>query len=248
MLFRSHGGRRIIFNEDFQKGKQIPINGLVWMADAETMLAQAESKIQQGFKCIKLKVGSLDFGEEVNLIKAIRRKYPADKLQIRLDANGAFSPEEALSKLIELSRFQIHSIEQPVASGNLAVTKELCKNSPIPIALDEELIGIDGVSKRDFLSSVMPAFLVLKPSLHGGFFNTAGWIDAAADLNIGWWITSSLESAYGLNAISQFVAQYNPQIPQGLGTGSIFTDSPKSPLKVLNGLISYDFSLEWEQP
>ena len=242
-----HGGNRTVFDSDFKNGMSIPINGLVWMADADTMLSQAESKILQGFSCIKFKVGSLDFDVEVGLIRTIRQKYTPEQLQIRLDANGAFTSEEALSKLQILSDFEIHSIEQPIAAGNIAALKDICKKSPIPIALDEELIGLDRIDKAGFLKEVNPSFLILKPSLHGGFYQCAAWINAANSANVGWWITSSLESAYGLNAIAQFVAQYRPQIPQGLGTGQIFTNAPKSPLMVQNGFISYDSSLNWEE-
>jgi O-succinylbenzoate synthase len=241
------GGNRTVFNSGFKKGVPIPINGLVWMADADTMLLQAESKIRQGFNCIKFKVGSLDFDLEVGLIRKIREKYTSEQLKIRLDANGAFTSEQALSKLQILSDFEIHSLEQPIAAGNIAALKDICKNSPIPIALDEELIGLDSVDKTGFLIDVNPSFLILKPSLHGGFYQCAAWINAANSLNVGWWITSSLESAYGLNAIAQFVTQYRPQIPQGLGTGQIFINAPKSPLMVRNGFISYDSLCNWEE-
>lgn len=240
-----HGGVKTIFNSSFRNGHPIPINGLVWMADVATMKSQAESKILEGFKCIKIKVGSLDFDVEVRLIESIRKQYPVMDLQIRLDANGAFDASEALTRLHTLSAFGIHSIEQPVAAGKFSVLADLCDKSPVPIALDEELIGKDQDDKHEFLKQIKPAYIVLKPSLHGGFFETTEWIKTAESLGIGWWITSALETAYGLNAIAQFTALYSPQIPQGLGTGQIFKNGPQSPLMTENGALLYQSNINW---
>jgi len=227
-----HGGKKLIFENQFVAGQPLPINGLIWMGGLDFMLQQIEIKIRDGFTCLKLKVGSHDFEKECDVLQYIRRKYFRDKITIRLDANGAFKKEEALYKLKELARFDIHSIEQPIKPG-LDEMETLCRQSPIPIALDEELIGIhERSTKEQLLARINPHYIILKPTLHGGLHSCAEWIQVAEQLGIGWWITSALESNIGLNAIAQFTAQYPITIPQGLGTGMIYTNNIDSPLLV----------------
>lgn len=245
LLDLMNGGNKIIFKNQFTEGQPIPINGLIWMGGLDFMLQQIELKIRDGFTCLKLKVGSHDFEKECDVLQYIRRKYFRDKITIRLDANGAFKKDDALNKLKELSRFGIHSIEQPIKPG-LEEMAGLCKESPIPIALDEELIGVNGLTaKRDLLFRIKPQFVILKPTLHGGLFSCAEWIRCCEELGIGWWITSALESNIGLNAIAQFTASYPILIPQGLGTGMIYTNNIESPLEVEKGQLIYQKSLFW---
>ncbi|HYG19693.1 MAG TPA: o-succinylbenzoate synthase [Ohtaekwangia sp.] len=246
LLDLRHGGRRIIFDNPFVTGNPLPINGLIWMGNRDFMIRQIDEKIAQGFTCIKLKVGGLDFDHECNILQYIRDRY-AGNITLRLDANGAFKPETALDKLNTLARFDIHSIEQPVQPG-LEILPELCLKSPIAIALDEELIDVspDFASRQSLLTRVKPQFLVLKPTLHGGFSGCAGWIAAAEQNGIGWWITSALESNIGLNAICQFTASYSIRMPQGLGTGMIYMDNIPSPLVAGNGQICYEQNLPWD--
>lgn len=240
-----NGGTRLIFSNSFATGTPIPINGLIWMGGLDFMLQQIEIKIRDGFTCLKLKVGGLDFEKECDVLQYIRRKYFREKITIRLDANGAFKTEEALYKLNELARFEVHSIEQPIKAG-LPELEELCRKSPIPVALDEELIGVKTQAEKEaLLTRVRPQHIIIKPTLHGGFSSATEWIELAGRHGIGWWITSALESNVGLNAIAQFTAQYPVSIPQGLGTGMLYTDNIDSPLTVNKGLLSYDKSLEW---
>ena len=245
LLDLQHGGKRVIFPNTFIEGKPIEINGLVWMGDTDFMMDEINKKVAQGFKCIKLKVGGLDFEKECDILHYIRKRYFREKITIRLDANGAFKPDDVLYKLTELARFQVHSIEQPIKPGQQEV-EELCRKSPIPIALDEELIGVvSPANKRQLLERINPQYIVLKPTLHGGLSGCAEWIDLARSLNIGWWVTSALESSIGLNAICQFTAQYELQVPQGLGTGAIYSDNFESPLRVSDGKIFYDNTGRW---
>jgi o-succinylbenzoate synthase len=226
-------------------GHPIPINGLIWMGGLDFMLQQIEIKIRDGFTCLKLKVGGHDFEKECDVLQYIRRKYFRSNITIRLDANGAFKKDEALFKLQELARFDIHSIEQPIKAG-LAEMAELCRQSPIPIALDEELIGVyNSAAKLDLLTRIKPQFIILKPTLHGGLYGCAEWIRVAEQLGIDWWITSALESNIGLNATAQFTAQYPVKIPQGLGTGMIYTNNIESPLTVQKEYLSYENSFSW---
>ncbi len=221
------GGTKELFPSNYTKGSDsVEINGLVWMGDISFMQQQIAAKIADGYDCIKLKIGSLNFEDEISLLQQIRDTYPADKLSIRLDANGAFAPEDALTKLERLSKFHIHSLEQPIKAGNWSEMKRICANSPIPIALDEELIGVYSLDeKTKLLQSIQPQFLILKPSLLGGFKATESWINLAVSLNIKWWITSALESNIGLNAIAQFTYITNNKMPQGLGTGSLYKNN-----------------------
>jgi o-succinylbenzoate synthase len=229
----------IYFDNDFSRGNlKIPINGLVWMGDESFMLKQIKTKIEEGFKCIKIKVGAIDFEQECKILASIRSVYPEDEIEIRLDANGAFSMKEVLHKLTVLSEFKIHSIEQPIKAGSWGDMEYVVENSPIPIALDEELIGVNTIAEKiKLLYKIKPDYIILKPSLHGGLAGTKEWIESAENLNIKWWITSALESNVGLTAIAQFVSQFKTEIPQGLGTGSLYTNNIESSLKVENGYI-----------
>lgn len=245
LLDLGHGGKRIIFKNSFIEGHPIPINGLIWMSGMDMMLQQIEIKIQEGFDCLKLKVGGLDFEKECDILQYIRRKYFKMNISLRLDANGAFKEEEVMYKLHELAKFDIHSIEQPIKPGN-ALMADLCKNSPIPIALDEELIGITSEEARSaLLNKIKPQYIILKPSLHGGLSGCQQWIEIAEKLGIGWWMTSALESNIGLNAIAQFTSEYQNELPQGLGTGKIYDDNINSPLLVKKGNLSYSGPDEW---
>ena len=226
-----------LFDTPFARGEEgIPINGLVWMGSYEEMLARMEQKLEQGFRCVKLKIGAIDFESELEMVKKIRQRFSHHDVEIRLDANGGFKFEEALYKLELLSQYVVHSIEQPIRQGQWANMAELCRDAPLPIALDEELIGVnDPDTKRQLLNIIKPAYIILKPSLHGGMSGCREWIAAARDMGIGSWITSALESNVGLSAIAQFCSDvYGPHIsmPQGLGTGQLFTDNIPMPLEI----------------
>ena len=226
-----------LFDTPFARGEQgITINGLVWMGNHEEMLQRIEEKLKLGFRCVKLKVGAIDFDQELDLVKRIRERFSYHEVELRLDANGGFRPEEALYKLELLSQYAIHSIEQPIKQKQWAMMAELCRESPLPIALDEELIGInDPDAKRQMLRIIKPRYIVLKPSLHGGMMGCREWIEIAKDEGIGSWITSALESNIGLNAIAQFCSDVygeNIKMPQGLGTGQLFTDNIPMPLEI----------------
>ena len=230
-------GRSLLFDNAFSRGEVgIPINGLVWMGSFEEMRERIEQKLAQGFHCVKLKIGAIDFDAELELIKRIRERFSLHEVELRVDANGAFPFEEALYKMELLSQFALHSIEQPIKAKQWANMAELCRESPLPIALDEELIGVnDPDQKRQMLNIIRPRYIILKPSLHGGMMGVREWIDIANDMGIGSWITSALESNIGLNAIAQLTADiYGPHIrmPQGLGTGQLFTDNIPMPLEI----------------
>ena len=219
-----------LFDTAFARGEVgIPINGLVWMGNYEEMLARLEEKLEKGFRCVKLKIGAIDFDKELDLVKRIRERFSFHEVELRVDANGGFKYEEALYKLELLSQYAIHSIEQPIKQGQWSYMAELCRESPLPIALDEELIGVnDPETKRHLLNIIKPRYIILKPSLHGGMMGCREWISIAKDMGIGSWITSALESNIGLNAIAQFASSvYGDHItmPQGLGTGQLFTDN-----------------------
>ncbi len=234
-----NGGKQIIFNNAFTKGKiQIPINGLIWMGTEHFMLNQIEEKIQSGFSTIKMKIGAIDFETEIKLLRLIRERYDSSEITLRVDANGAFSKKEALDKLKELSELDIHSIEQPIKQGQTKEMSKLCAITPLDIALDEELIGVNSIDeKTHLLSDIKPQYIILKPSLHGGISGTKEWINIANSQSIPWWITSALESNIGLNAICQLAAEYNNPLPQGLGTGSLYKNNIDSDLEVKNGFI-----------
>ncbi len=246
LLDLKNGGQRILFENGFVKGKPLPINGLIWMGGMDFMLEQISRKISQGFQCIKIKVGGLNFERECDLLRYIRNKYFDKDITLRLDANGAFKPEEALHKLNILTGFNIHSIEQPIKAGQPFMA-ELCRQSPIPIALDEELIGVNGlVEKEALLKKIRPHYIILKPTLHGGFKGCSEWIALAELLKIQWWITSALESNIGLNAICQFTANYDNALPQGLGTGMLYENNFPSPLEIAGDKILYNFDKTWQ--
>lgn len=236
-----------LFPSDFTLGKKsMEINGLVWMGEEQFMKQQIEEKLAQGFRCIKLKIGAIDFDKELGLLRFIRQHFDEKTIEIRVDANGAFDLNNALDKLIQLSDFKIHSIEQPIQKNNTDIMSVLCKDAPFPIALDEELIGVFGIeNKMQLLQKIMPKYIILKPSLVGGFRGTLEWISVAKKLNIEWWITSALESNIGLNAIAQFTFTLNNFLPQGLGTGSLYTNNFDCPLEVENGHIWYRKNKEW---
>lgn len=232
-----HHSPSTLFDTAFSRGEVgIPINGLVWMGSYEEMLQRMEDKLKQGFRCVKLKVGAIDFDKEYDLVKRIRERFSHHEVELRLDANGGFTPDEALYRLELLSQYVIHSIEQPIKQKQWAKMAELCRESPLPIALDEELIGVnDPETKRQMLRIIKPAYIVLKPSLHGGMMGCREWIDIAREEGIGSWITSALESNVGLNAIAQFCSEVygsNISFPQGLGTGQLFTDNIPMPLEI----------------
>ncbi|MGB0430114.1 MAG: o-succinylbenzoate synthase [Bacteroidia bacterium] len=244
-----NGGERCYFEDnDFYAGERdIAINGLVWMGSATEMSTQIDNILSKEFKAIKLKIGAIDFKEEVALIKYIRTKYDSTEVEIRLDANGAFTPDEALEKLKVLAEYDIHSIEQPIAAGNWEAMAQLVKKSPIDIALDEELIGITSYEdKEKLLKAIRPEFIIIKPSLLGGFGLSEEWMDIADDLHIGYWITSALESNIGLNAIAQWVSDLDQTRPQGLGTGSLYSNNIKSPLIIDSGFLRYDVDRDWD--
>ena len=235
LLNLQHGD--LLFDTAFSRGEAgIPINGLVWMGSYDEMLQRIEQKLQQGFHCVKLKIGAIDFEQELDLVKHIRSRFSFHDVQLRLDANGAFPFEEALYKLEMLSQYAIHSIEQPIRAGQWAYMAELCRESPLPIALDEELIGVsDREMKHHMLNIIKPRYIILKPSLHGGMAGCREWIAAARDMGIGSWITSALESNIGLRAVAQFCSSvYGDAVttPQGLGTGQLFTDNIPMPLEI----------------
>lgn len=241
-----NGGKHIIYHNDFIKGKSISINGLIWMGDMDFMMDQINKKIADGFTCLKLKVGGLDFDRECDIISYIRKRYFREDILIRLDANGGFKTHDALYKLKQLARFDIHSIEQPIKPG-LADMEELCRTSPVPVAFDEELIASTSMEQKShLLKKLKPRYLVLKPTLHGGLKGCEEWIALAESEKIGWWITSALESSIGLNAICQFTANYNNGLHQGLGTGMIYENNIGSPLTVKDGKIFQDNDLSWE--
>ncbi len=237
-----------LFPSNFIKEEEpIPINGLIWMGEEAFMHEQIQQKLADGFSCIKMKIGAIDFKKELELLQYIRKNYPPDIIELRVDANGAFSFEEAMEKLAELSSLELHSIEQPIRQGNYGQMKELCARTPLPIALDEELIGCyDVVEKERLIETIQPQFIILKPSLIGGFRGCLEWIELANKNKIGWWVTSALESNIGLNAIAQWTFTLNNPLPQGLGTGELFTNNFDSPLTVENGTLRYSADKQWQ--
>ena len=250
MTFKSLESEKpfVLFPSDFTNfTKSIPINGLVWMGDEQFMKAQIEEKLAQGFKCIKLKIGAIDFQKELDLLAFIRRNFDAKTIEIRVDANGAFSEYLALDKLNQSSGYRIHSIEQPIEKNHTDTMSELCKMTPIPIALDEELIGVFSLEEKEqLLQKIKPQYIILKPSFVGGFRGTKQWIELAEKYNICWWITSALESNVGLNAIAQWTFLQNNSMPQGLGTGALYSNNFDCPLEVANGQLWYKNNLEWK--
>ena len=236
-----------LFSSAFTKDNDsIPINGLIWMGNEDFMRTQIKEKLKAGFTTIKLKIGAIDFELELSLLKSIRSEFSSKEIELRVDANGAFNPKGALEKLKRLSEFEMHSIEQPIKQGQPQEMAKLCKLTPLPIALDEELIGVFDVTKKEeLLLIIKPQFIILKPSLVGGFKGSNEWIGLANKNNIDWWITSALESNVGLNAITQFTHSLDVTMPQGLGTGGLFTNNFDSPLEVENGEIRYNKNKHW---
>ncbi|MBP3299824.1 MAG: o-succinylbenzoate synthase [Muribaculaceae bacterium] len=232
----STGGRGLYYPSPFTEGKsEIEINGLVWMGDIDTMMARLEEKIESGFHCIKLKIGALDFRQEMRMLEAIRSRFDAAALEIRVDANGAFTMDNALPALHILSGYEVHSIEQPIKAGQWEMMRFLCDVSRVPIALDEELIGLNRREQKiAMLDTIHPAWIVLKPALCGGFSGAEEWIALAEERGIGWWVTSALECNVGLSALAQWTATLGVKMPQGLGTGQLYTDNFPSPL-ILDG-------------
>ncbi len=237
----------VLFSSEFTRGeKAIPINGLVWMGDKAFMKEQISEKLKQGFTCVKMKIGAIDFGTELELLKSIRKEFSASEVELRVDANGAFLPKETLEKLKILSDLQLHSIEQPIKQGQWQEMARLCEETPLAIALDEELIGIfPKEEKTELMNTIKPQYIILKPSLIGGFRGSDNWIALAENCNAGWWITSALESNVGLNAISQYTFTKSSKLPQGLGTGSLYTNNIESPLEVSNGALHYKPTGDW---
>ncbi|RYU96397.1 o-succinylbenzoate synthase [Emticicia agri] len=243
-----NGGKRVIFDNDFVDGRKvIPINGLIWMGSKEFMVNQVEEKLHAGFDTLKLKIGAINFDDELGILASIRDKFSPQQISLRVDANGAFTTSEVAQKLASLSTYQLHSIEQPIKAHQIEAMADLSGNSPIPIALDEELIGIsDYVQKMQLLKKIKPQYIILKPTLLGGLQHCREWIEIATRLQIGWWITSALESNIGLNAIAQFTAEYKNPLPQGLGTGALYHNNIPSPLTVENGSLRYDTKKTWD--
>ena len=234
-----------LFNSPLCLGESIAINGLVWMGEKQFMFDQIKAKIQQGFKCIKIKIAAIDFEDELSLLKYIRSEFTEKDIQIRVDANGGFEIDEAFEKLKILSAFDLHSIEQPIVTNHYNEMSDLCRLSPLPIALDEELIGVDVEDNGGrLLNEIAPHYIILKPSLLGGIAKSKLWINEAEKLNIGWWVTSALESNIGLSAIAQWTSTLNNNMYQGLGTGQLFTNNIPSPLFIENGSLHYHG--EWD--
>lgn len=242
------GGKSILFPSDWCLGlTYIPINGLIWMGDYDEMLRRIDEKLQQGFSLLKLKIGGIDFESETALLKRIRKRYSPDILTIRLDANGAFDSMSALSRLETLSGYNIHSLEQPVKAGQPDLMKEICSKSPIPVALDEELIGVRSEQEiSEMLDYISPHFLVIKPALCGGFERADMIVRQAESRGVGWWATSALESDIGLSAIAQWVAAKNNSLPQGLGTGQLYNNNIPSPICLRGEKLYYMSSQEWD--
>jgi O-succinylbenzoate synthase len=237
----------LLFSSAFTNGqKSIPINGLVWMGEESFMKQQIEEKLAAGFRCVKLKIGAIDFDKELQLLGYIRQHFTPEQVEIRVDANGAFDVSLALDKLTQLSGFKLHSIEQPIQKNNTDSMAELCKTTPIPIALDEELIGVFSLEEKEaLLQKIKPQYIILKPSFVGGFRGTKEWILLAEKHKIGWWITSALESNIGLNAIAQWTFLQHNLMPQGLGTGALYANNFDCPLTVAEGQLWYKTERDW---
>lgn len=238
----------LLFPSDFTSNSaSIYINGLIWMGNETFMKQQIQEKLKLGFNCLKMKIGAIDFESEIKLLKTIRKNFSANEVELRVDANGAFTPGEAFEKLDRLSEFDLHSIEQPIKPNQTDEMARLCENPPVPIALDEELIGVhDVTNKEKLIQTIKPQYIILKPSLTGGYKKSMEWMDIAKRNNIGWWVTSALESNIGLNAIAQWAYTLNNKMPQGLGTGSLYTNNFKSPLTVKRGQLFYSKGLQWD--
>jgi o-succinylbenzoate synthase len=242
------GGRRILYENDFSDGNRtLPINGLIWMGNPAFMRQQIEEKLSAGYTTLKLKIGAIDFEQECDLLAMIRERFTPEQITLRVDANGAFSPDEAMAKLERLATYGLHSIEQPIRAGQHELMADLCHHTPLPIALDEELIGqMEYVHKFRLLKKIQPQYIILKPTLLGGLRHCDEWIELAGRLNIGWWITSALESNIGLNAIAQYTSQFKQLTPQGLGTGQLYQNNFDSPLAIEHGQLRYNPAQPWD--
>ncbi|MCM1316963.1 MAG: o-succinylbenzoate synthase [Bacteroides sp.] len=242
IIFGVESMRRLLENPvNSSQSWSVPINGLVWMGDKRLMQERVEQKLAEGFRCIKLKIGGIDFADELDMVASLRSRFSPSDLEIRLDANGAFTPDNAIQRLDALSRHSIHSLEQPVKAGQWQAMERICRESPIPIALDEELIGVrSDVDKASMLDAIRPQYIILKPALCGGFAHSDAWIAAAQDRGIGWWATSALESNVGLAAIGSWLtSKYEITLPQGLGTGALYTNNIPAPLTVASGRLFF---------
>ncbi len=241
------GGTRKYFENNFyNKGASLLINGLVWMGDRQLMQQRFKEKIEAGFTCIKVKIGAIDFEDEMSLLENARKQFSMAELELRVDANGGFSFETAPAVLNRLAKLNVHSIEQPIKAGQPQYMAKLCANAKIPIALDEELIGVLNYNDKEvLLETIKPQYIILKPLLLGGFASCLEWIKIAESKNIGWWITSALESNVGLNAICQFASWLHVKVPQGLGTGGLYANNIDSPLRIKKDQILYDSTAKW---
>lgn len=248
LLDLENGGNRVIYPSNFTQGRSgIPINGLIWMGEPNFMKDQIASLLNRGFKCLKMKIGAINFSEEVEILKTLRKTFTSKDLILRVDANGAFPPEKALDRLKILSELELHSIEQPIMAGQLEEMASLCEQTPLPIALDEELIQVQNFeAKVDLLELIKPQYIIVKPSLLGGFQSSEEWISVAKKLSIPWWATSALESNIGLSAISQWTYIQDVSGHQGLGTGSLYTNNIECPLEVVGEEITYQAKKGWE--
>lgn len=242
-----NGGQRMIYSNAFyHQEAPILMNGLIWMGSEEFMAGQIEKKLREGFSTVKMKIGAIDFETEYKLLRAMRDSFSSADLTLRVDANGAFTPEKVPEILDKLSKLEIHSIEQPIKAGQWSQMAALCQSSPVPIALDEEIIGIKPGKRKEMLETIRPQFLIFKPTLLGGLKATEDWINLCIQMNIDWWMTSALESNIGLNAIAQFTAETANKLPQGLGTGQLYHNNIPSPLRVRNGQIFYTKDNDWD--
>ena len=250
LLDLKNGGHRIIYQTKWVNGScEIPINGLIWMGNKDIMLQRIKEKILNGFRCIKLKIGGIEFDQELELLKYLRNQFSAEILELRLDANGAFSSDNAMERLHQLAAYDIHSIEQPIKPKQWDALSHLSRHSPIPIALDEELIGLNNADEQaKMLDTILPQYIILKPALCGGFTGAENWIRLAQQRNINWWATSALESNIGLNAIAQWISTTNSTIPQGLGTGALYTNNITAPIIQERDVIKFDPQKKWEIP
>ena len=235
----------MLWDNAFSRNEEgVLINGLIWMGDFKTMGERIKAKLSEGFRCIKLKIGAIDFDKELELLSYIRERFSVQDLELRVDANGAFSPSEAMDKLKALSKFELHSIEQPIKAGQYDEMAKLCADTPIAIGLDEEMIGIyERQAKITMLDAIKPQYLVIKPSLHGGFKGTAEWIELAKERSMGYWLTSALESTIGLNAIAQWCAQEKLTMPQGLGIGALYTNNLNTPMYIKDAKLNCNLNL-----
>lgn len=243
----NHHGQGIMWDSPWISDHMpLQLNGLVWMGNFDEMLQRVGEKLKEGFSCIKFKIGGIDFEKEIELIREVRKSFSKERIEIRLDANGGFSSDEVIDKLDRLAAFEIHSIEQPIRQGQWKRMAEICRESPIPIALDEELIGVTPIGQRKLIETIMPQYIILKPTLCGGFSGSNHWIETAEEHGVGWWATSALESNIGLNAISQWVSCKKPQMVQGLGTGALFINNIPSPILQKGEWLHYDTNRPWD--